>query len=439
MAKALTNTDVLIHAPPVPPGHGGGGMDAQRRSWLGAAGRVSAATWAWMTLDLKSVAAQATELPADSLDDDQIPGPDSDPVLPARLQCSSTWPEWEFFRSTFISAEGRVVDLSSERQVTYSEGQSYALVFALVANDKATFDRLVTWTEQQLSGGDMSARLPAWMWGRRDDGAWGVLDANSASDSDLWIVFALAEAGRLWGVRRYQALAVMMAALVVQTETAELPGLGLTLLPGPKGFDLGSGRWRLNPSYAPMSLMRWLTTQGFDRQAWGRVAQTSLRLLLDSSPRGFAPDWIVYDVGQGFVPDLEGDEKGEGAYNAIRAYLWAGLMDARDPVRARLLQRWEPMARLVQTHGYPPESVNILTGGFRQSGSSGFTACLIPFLAVRGDTDALVTQINRLIARPVRSNAYYDQVLQLFMAGWRDGRYRMAANGNIVPGWSETC
>lgn len=135
----------------------------------------------------------------------------------------------------FISADGRVIDVGSADSRTVSEGQAYGLFFALVANDRRMFDTILAWTENNLAQGDLSAHLPAWLWGRAPDGAWRVLDANPASDADLWIAYALVEAGRLWRERSYTARGALLAKRVLDAETATVPGLGLTLLPGRPG------------------------------------------------------------------------------------------------------------------------------------------------------------------------------------------------------------
>ena len=57
-------------------------------------------------------------------------------VLPLRAAC--TWPAWEQFKKDYISEGGRVVDPSDTRKITTSEGQSYALFFALAANGSQT-------------------------------------------------------------------------------------------------------------------------------------------------------------------------------------------------------------------------------------------------------------------------------------------------------------
>jgi endoglucanase len=347
-----------------------------------------------------------------------------------------TWAAWSHFKARFISADGRVEDRDTARSHTVSEGQAYALFFALVANDRAAFERLLRWTEDNLCQGDLSARLPAWQWGQQDGGGWGVIDANPASDADLWLAYALGEAGRLWQDRRYSALSSLVSARVMREETADLPGLGPTLLPGPKGFVLGNGRWRLNASYSPPQLLQWLSAQAGQGAAWKRVAESSMRLLLGAAPKGFAGDWTVYDSQQGFVPDLDGPEKGQGGYNAIRVYLWAGTLQEDATVRASLLRALQPMAHYVRETGAPPESIDILSGQASGPGPSGFVAALLPFLQAQKDLPALRAQRARLQARPLREDAYYEQALSLFALGWMDGHYRYGSDGRLLPRWS---
>ena len=120
-------------------------------------------------------------------------------TAPAAAQCD--WAAYRTFVERFVQADGRVIDYSTPTQQTTSEGQSYGMFFALVANDRATFDRLLDWTRANLAGNQFDAqnvRLPSWQWGKKPDGSFGVLDPNSASDSDLWIAYDLLQAGRLW-------------------------------------------------------------------------------------------------------------------------------------------------------------------------------------------------------------------------------------------------
>ncbi len=347
---------------------------------------------------------------------------------------SVPWPAWGVFQKQFVSEGGRVIDVGSPRSQTFSEGQSYALFFSLVANDRPSFEKILRWTEDNLCKGDLTAHLPAWLWGRRDDDTWGVLDDNSASDSDLWIAYALGEAGRLWNDRRYRLLSNLLIARILREETANLPGLGLCLLPAPKGFEIQSGRWRLNPSYMPMHLMNWLA-QTQQNPQWKEIAETSLKIITRSAPKGFVPDWILYDTDKGFMPDLKGAEKGQGSYNAIRTYLWAGVLNPASPTRQVLLKALAPMGLYVKNNGYPPESIDVITGQAAQPGSSGFSAAMLPFLQALKDPSSVQQQLDRIEARPPLPDQYYAHVLSLFGRGWIDGLYRFDKNGQMKTQW----
>ena len=45
-----------------------------------------------------------------------------------------------------------------------------------------------------------------------------------------------------------------------------------------------------------------------------------------------------------------------GSYDAIRVYLWVGMLHDGDKQKARLLQRFAPMAAQTTEQGYPGES-----------------------------------------------------------------------------------
>jgi len=357
-------------------------------------------------------------------------------VAPA-VQAACTWPAWERFAREYISEDGRVIDLGSERQITTSEGQSYALFFALVANDRARFERLLRWTENNLARGDFTAALPAWLWGRRDDGSWGVLDANPASDSDLWIAWTLGEAGRLWRQRHYGVLGAVLGNRILAEETADIPGLGRSLLPAPVGFVKPEG-WRLNPSYVPLQLLRGLQAQN-PEAGWESLLEPSRRLITETAPKGYAPEWVLWTRQGGFAADPE--TKGEGSYNAIRVYLWAGMLAPEEPLRAPLLRALRPMAERVAAEGQPPERIDTASGIAPDAGPYGFSAALLPLLEASDMPQAAALQSARAAALAAKASgpAYYSEVLSLFGRGWQERRYRFDGNGRLVPDWNRAC
>jgi endo-1,4-beta-D-glucanase Y len=94
---------------------------------------------------------------------------------------------WTAYRNRHITADGAVVDPRRQGHVT-SEAQSYALVRAVWMGDRATFRRVIAWTEVHLARPD---GLHAWLW---DPVTGRVLDPNTATDGDLDIAYALAMA-----------------------------------------------------------------------------------------------------------------------------------------------------------------------------------------------------------------------------------------------------
>ncbi|MFT4068399.1 cellulose synthase complex periplasmic endoglucanase BcsZ [Paraburkholderia sp.] len=351
------------------------------------------------------------------------------------------WSAYRSFIERFMQPDGRVIDYSTPAQQTTSEGQSYALFFALVANDRATFDKLLGWTRANLAGNQFdprNARLPAWQWGRKPDGSYGVLDPNSASDSDLWIAYDLLQAGRLWRDPDYTQLGEALAVRIAHDEVANLPGLGPMLLPGPQGFRDGN-LTRLNPSYLPLPVLRGLAHDVPDGP-WSQIAGNAHQFVRIVSPQGFAPDWAAWQNGRFVVDPKNGDV---GSYDAIRVYLWAGLAASDDPLAKPWLAALGGMRAKVAQNGFPPEKVSSTTGASSGEGPLSYWGALAPYFKALGDEHGLGLARARLAALdagvPGREPVYYDRVLGLFGTGFIDGRYRFDEAGRLVPAWRNAC
>jgi endoglucanase len=358
------------------------------------------------------------------------------PTLKAQ-QCSP-WQQWHTFKSHFISKDGRVIDLGSKQQITTSEGQSYALFFALVANDKVTFDRVLNWTQTHLAEGDLSTRLPAWQWGINNDNTAGILDSTPASDSDLWIAYSLSQAALLWGERRYSVLAAVLAQRIMREETAYIPGLGLSLLPGPRGFEFADARFKLNPSYSPLFIYQQFS-QLYPHSPWQQLHDNSAELLIATSPHGVSPDWVMYDANSGFYFDKNTSDL--GSYNAIRVYLWAAMMADNAPYKKQLITQFSPFINSVQQRGYVPLNSYAKTGKVdNNKGPAGFQAALLPLLATQGHNETqMAIQQQLMVDNSFRQTRYYDSVLNLFANGSISKRFTMSINGTLQPAWSTEC
>lgn len=350
----------------------------------------------------------------------------------ARAQPCKAWPQWQAFVRYHIQSDGRVIDPSLPNLQSTSEGQSYGMFFALVANDRERFAKLWRWSRDNLGAG--SDKLPAWQWGKRDNGSYGVLDANSASDADLWFAYALLEAGRLWRLPAYQQAGMALLAQVKALEIADLPKLGQMLLPGPQGFSLANATWRLNPSYLPLPLLRKLARVDVGGP-WNALIATTQQMLRQAAPQGFAPDWVAYQAAQGFIADDQ--THGVGSYDAIRSYLWAGMTDDGDALASAWRNSLPGMARHVAVNGVPPEKVDTVSGATEGQGPPGFSASLLPYLHSLKLDGALSKQLQLVQEQWNKNNdlGYYNSVLILFGWGWLQGQYRFAADGDLQPAW----
>lgn len=349
-----------------------------------------------------------------------------------------TWPHWQRYVERFVAPDGRVIDRTAGDRST-SEGQAYGLFFSLVANDRGRFDRILGWTADNLAQGDLGAHLPAWHWGKRRDGRWGVIDGNAASDADLWIAYALLEASRLWREPRYATLARRLLATVAKREVATLPSLGPMLLPAPQGFALEGGRgWRLNPSYVPPQVLRRLAREG---GPWGAVLASSVRMIRESAQKGVVADWVLYAPRRGFGADPVSGRT--GSYDAIRSYLWVGMLPDGDPARGELEGATRGLLRVLAERGTLPERIDVRTLHGRGDAPVGFYAALLPLAS---ETDpATARALEDRVSGAAKDGlygdppTYYDQNLVLFARGFLEGRYRFAPDGHLVTAWEGRC
>jgi endo-1,4-beta-D-glucanase Y len=352
------------------------------------------------------------------------------------------WPLWDAYTAHFLDKQGRVIDYSRD-DLTTSEGESYALFFSLVQNDRVHFDQILHWSEQNLASGDLTARLPGWSWGHAPDGRWGLLDPNSSADADIWIAYSLLEAGRLWHNEHYTTLGNSLAARIVREEITLVPGIGVTLLPGNGGFHPDAKTWIINPSYlAPPLLIRFADVA--PASPWGSVLSSLHLQLTHGSSTAFAMDWVTVELN-GTQPQFTANSKDHpavgGSYDAIRVYLWLGIANPSTPELPQLLADVSGMASYLKTHPLPPERVDNNGKVVSTAGPAGFSAALFPYLLACGMKQEAHAQLDRILAarKPmgglISNGGYYDQNLALFASGWYERRFRFDSKGQLQTSW----
>jgi endo-1,4-beta-D-glucanase Y len=359
------------------------------------------------------------------------------------------WPLWSAYTARFVDQQGRVIDHSAQDRTT-TEGEAYAMFFALVANDRDRFDKLVDWTENNLAQGDLTLHLPAWSWGKGPDGGWRVLDPNPAADADLWMAYSLCEAGRLWGVDRYAKLGRLMASMVEHQEIVLIPNVGTTMIPGAQGFHPDPTTWYLNPSYLTPEILAYFAHEE-PLSPWKQVLESVPGIV--ATPGGFAMDWVKageFGVKPSATPAAEQDAasrnqagaSARGSFDAIRVYLWLGMADAKTPGVRESLAALPGMRVWLMTHPAPPLAVDDMGKGIQPDSPPGFSAAVIPYLHAVGAKQLAQQQADRLAAtRDMHSGLYghdpdyFGQNLALFSTGWSEHRFRFNAEGKLSVKW----
>lgn len=287
---------------------------------------------------------------------------------------------WAAYRQRFIQADGRVIDWEADGR-TVSEGQAYAMLRAVLADDRDTFERTFRWAENnlrvtgsaaspdQLSVPDHS--LWAWKWGQTPAGTWGILDANFASDADLDAATALILASRRWNQPDYLAIARTKLADLWQLSTLETAAgdrpTQRYLLPGPiAAFQPTPDRLYLNPSYlAPYAFRLFAQVDG-DRD-WLSLVDSSYAVLADSiqlSSVGLPSDWIMLDLQTGAFrsPPAQSRLRSTYSFDAFRVW-WRVALDAvwfEEPrAQAFLAQHLTHLTELWQSNQAIPARINL--------------------------------------------------------------------------------
>jgi endo-1,4-beta-D-glucanase Y len=255
--------------------------------------------------------------------------PGASPSVPEPEAAKAT----DAFFSTYVSPEGRVVR-HDQGVDSVSEGQGYAMLLAVKANDSTRFDSIWTWTRDQLQRDD---GLVSWRW---VDGR--VADVNSATDADLDIARALLLAADKFGREPYAVEGRRIANAVLDLETVQVADRRV-LVAGPWATADGV----VNPSY--------LARCDFDEFAqatsdprWTQLRITSYELLGTLVKEALPPDWAIVDsTGRIHAVASPDDRQGPARYGLDAARIPAQLSVCDDGRRlvAALWPRLQALER----------------------------------------------------------------------------------------------
>ncbi len=222
---------------------------------------------------------------------------------------------WERYKARFVTADGRIVDFYQE-QGSHSEGQGYGLLLAVANGDKPAFDVIWRWTKSNLRV--RHDALFAWRWGKRNTGAWDIIDYNNATDGDVLIAFGLLKAHQKWGDEEYRTEA-LKTVVDLRTRMAVNWQGKTVLLPSYYGFTVPGGVV-LNPSYIVFPAYR-LFAAFDDRGFWEKLYRDGFYVISKSyfGIHPLPPDWIVmYESGV----DIFREKGSLFGFEAIRVILY---------------------------------------------------------------------------------------------------------------------
>ncbi len=238
----------------------------------------------------------------------------------AKSRGSALLQGWDKYKSRFVSPEGRVID-DGNGGISHSEGQGYAMLLAVAADDSLTFSRVWGWTVKELYR--RNDGLASWRWSPTTNPH--ITDANSATDGDLLIAWALARASNRWRSPEYGDAARRIALAIGRKATFQ-SRFGLTLKPGASGFDTG------NMVDGPVINLSYWVFPAFPALAelapeidWASLTKSGLAILAAAKfgPVDLPSDWISIKAApvpaKGFPPLF--------GYNALRIPLylvWGG-------------------------------------------------------------------------------------------------------------------
>lgn len=267
------------------------------------------------------------------------PLPDTTPVTLSKAEVLQQ--SWDAYRQKFIQADGRVIDWEAQDR-TVSEGQAYAMLRAVLADDPDTFALALDWAEKNLGRRNIETlgdQLWVWKWGKDDQGNWGVIDPNFASDADVDAITALIFAARQWNRPDYLELAQAKLEDLWELSTVVAPNRPNSttsiryLLPGPLVAFQKEGEIYFNSSYLAPYAFR-LFAQVDPNRDWMSLVESSYRLLEDEAALStvkLPSDWIALNATTGVIQSIPSSDsetiRSIYSFDAYRVW-WRVAMDA---------------------------------------------------------------------------------------------------------------
>jgi endoglucanase len=283
---------------------------------------------------------------------------------------------WHHYKKEFLE-QGTSRTLDPERgDITTSEGQSYTMLRAVWMDDQETFDISWQWTKDNLQRED--DYLFSWLFGRRQDGTFGVLDTpgaeHSASDADVDIALSLLLAYARWRKDSYYYDAIPIIEDIWEHNVVYVAGIPYLAANNIEKTS-SSATVLLNPSYfAPFAYRIFAVVD--KAHPWEMLVDSSYAVIEESislplggtTPGVLPPDWVVINRINGELSASTNTLLSTNyGFDALRTP-WRIALDykwSRDPRAKETLElfsflqdEWKAHGRLSSTYSHHGEPLN---------------------------------------------------------------------------------
>jgi endo-1,4-beta-D-glucanase Y len=186
------------------------------------------------------------------------------------------------FLNLYVDSDGRVVRRDQGGD-TVGEGQAYGMLLAAAIGDRRRFDKIWTWTQQNIRRPD---GLLSFLWQNGH-----VVKSDAASDADLDATRALLVAACRFNHPEYRREAIQLGDAILKVEVGSATFQGEPVLT--------AGNWAITPPpvtvdpsyFAPASFLALRAASKDPR--WGALAASSRAITakLIPAPGRLPPDW----------------------------------------------------------------------------------------------------------------------------------------------------
>lgn len=301
---------------------------------------------------------------------------------------------WDSYKSRFLMPDGRIID-TGNKNVSHTEGQGFAMMMAVVNDDRDSFDKMWNWTRKTLKNPENGL----FYWRYNPVEAQPIPDKNNAADGDTFIAWALLKAGKKWQSQEYISESDAITKALVAHNVIRFAGYQV-MLPGAHGFNRNS-YVNLNPSY--FIFPAWQDFANHSHlMVWQDLINDGQKLLgkMRFGDPQLPSDWVsLYSDGRA-VPATQWPAR--FSYDAIRVPLYVYWFNHSSPELAVYKAWWGRF-----THDKTPAWVNVTTGNTAPYMMAG------GLLAVR---DLIVQPVDVAQPQITAQEDYYSASLKMLVA-----------------------